>query len=105
MSREPNLERVQSAALQRIEQHERTTRAIVAGAAAFEALFLLAYVLLADFSNRLHLLLLIATVGSYTVIVLSLFVLGTHVSRNAQRVLRALELLDGAGRRSSTGHE
>ena len=52
-------------------------------------------ILAADFSNRTHVLLLISTVGSYTIIVLGLFALGVHVNRGVLRVLKAVELLKG----------
>jgi hypothetical protein len=62
-------------------------------AAVWEFLFLLAFLLMADLSNRLHVLLLIATVGSYSMIVIGLFALGAHVNRAVLRVLKAIELL------------
>ncbi|MBD0372071.1 MAG: hypothetical protein ICV60_14615 [Pyrinomonadaceae bacterium] len=44
-------------------------------------------------SNRLHLLLLIATAGSYSIVVIGLIALGAHVNRGVLRILKALELL------------
>jgi len=52
-------------------------------------------VLLADLSNRLHLLLLISTVSCYTIVVVGLFALGAHMNRGIARVLKAVELLKG----------
>jgi hypothetical protein len=47
--------------------------------------------LLADFSNRVHLLLLIAAIAIYTIIAAGLFALGMHISRSTLRVIRAIE--------------
>ncbi|HEX8560010.1 MAG TPA: hypothetical protein VF668_18075 [Pyrinomonadaceae bacterium] len=94
MSERVNLDAVRGEALARIERGERNFKLAFFSACAFEALFLALFLLAADFSNRTHLLLLIATVGGYTVVVLGLFALGAHVSRGVARVLKAVETLD-----------
>ncbi len=94
MSERVNLDAVRGEALARIERGERNFKLAFFAAVVFEALFLVVFLLAADFSNRTHLLLLIATVGGYTVVVLGLFTLGAHVSRGVARVLRAVEMLD-----------
>ena len=88
-----NLDQVRSAALERIDRNERNFKLALYGAFVWEALFIGAFLLAADFSNRLHLLLLIATVGSYSIVVLGLVALGAHVNRGVLRVLKAVELL------------
>ena len=95
MSERIDLNAVRADALARVERGERNFKLAFFGAVAFEALFLVVFMLAADFSNRTHVLLLIATVGGYTVVVLGLVVLGAHVSRCAARVLKAVELLKG----------
>ena len=90
-----DLEAVRSQALARINRSERDFKLAFLGAAALEALFLVAFLLAADFSNRTHLLLLIATVGGYTVVVLGLVALGAYVNRAVLRVLKAVELSKG----------
>lgn len=95
MSNKVNLDQVRGAALERIERSERNFKLLFFAAAIWEALFLAAFLLAADFSNRTHVLLLISTVGSYTIIVLGLFALGVHVNRGVLRVLKAVELLKG----------
>lgn len=92
MSEKINLEQVRGAALDRIERGERNFKLALYAAAVCEALFLAAFILAADFSNRLHVLLLISFVGSYSVVLLGLFALGAHVNRSTLRVLRAVEL-------------
>lgn len=88
---ERNLDRVRTAALDRIEKSARQFKWALAGAALFEGLFLVTLLLAMERGNRTHLLLVIATVGSYTVIVLGLIVLGAYVNRCTVRVLKAIE--------------
>ena len=88
-----NIDEVRTAALARIDRSERNFKLIFFGAFIVETAFILSFLLLADFSNRLHLLLLISTVSCYTIVVLGLFALGTHINRGVARVLKAVELL------------
>ncbi|HKS30745.1 MAG TPA: hypothetical protein VJS44_23280 [Pyrinomonadaceae bacterium] len=93
MSERANLDNVRGKVLADIERSERNFKLVFMIAAVWEALFLVAFVLLADFSNRLHLLLLIATIGSYSIVIIGLIALGAHVNRGVLRVLKAIELL------------
>jgi len=88
-----NIDEVRTAALARIDRSERNFKLIFFGAFIVETAFILSFLLLADFSNRLHLLLLISTVSCYTIVVLGLFALATHINRGIARVLKAVELL------------
>ena len=81
-------------ALDKIDRTERTYKTLFILTALVESAFLAAFLLLADFSNRLHLLLLLAAVATYTIVLLGLFALGAHVSRCTLRVLKALERKD-----------
>ncbi len=90
---EKNLDRARGAALDRIEKSERQFKWALLGAVLFEGLFLVTFLLAMERSNRLHWLLLIGTVGSYTVVILGLIVLGTYVNRCTARVLKAIELV------------
>ena len=92
------IEQVRRAALDRIERSERKYKLAFYGAILVEAGFLLTFVLLADFSNRLHVLLLIAAVAVYTIVALGLSALGAHVSKCTERILKAVELLDHRSR-------
>ena len=94
MSERVNLDTVRGEALARIARGERNFKLAFFAAVAFEAVFLALFLLAADFSNRTHVLLLVATVGGYTVVVLGLVALGAHFSRGLARVLKAVELLD-----------
>ena len=93
MAQNINLDTVRAAALARIDRSERNFKLAFIGAAIVESLFVLTFLLLADFSNRLHVLLLISTVSGYTIVVLGLVALGAHVNRGIARVLKAVELL------------
>ena len=92
MSETVNLDRVRVAALKRIERSERNFKLAFFGAAAVEIAFVLSFLLLADLTNRMHLLLLISTVSCYSIVVLGLVALGAWVNRAIARVLKAVEL-------------
>jgi len=76
-----------------IERNERNYKYVFTGAALIELLFFAAFLLLADFSNRVHVLLLITTITVYTILAFGLIALGLHVNRNTLRVLNALETI------------
>jgi hypothetical protein len=93
MAQRANLDEVRAAALARIDRSERNFKVAFFFAAVVEFAFLVAFVLLADLSNRLHVLLLISTVSCYTIVGVGLFALGAHINRGIARVLKAVELL------------
>ena len=84
------LDAVRAEVLRRADAAERNYKLAFFGAVALEGVFLLAFLFLADFSNRTHVLLLIATVMSYSVVILGLVALGAHVNRATLRVLQAI---------------
>ena len=92
-----HLNEVRGAALDRIDKSERNYKLAFYSALAVETLFLIAFVLLADFHNRIHVLLLLAAMAVYIILGLGLFALGAHVSRNTQTLLRAIELIERKG--------
>lgn|SRR5690554_5110007 len=94
MAEKDRLNSVRGAVLDRIERSERNYKLAFFGAMAAEGLFFVAFFLLADLSNRLHVLLLLAAVAVYLILGLGLLALGAHVSRNTQLILKAIELLD-----------
>lgn len=93
MSKEKNINEIRVSALDRIERANQRYKFAFFGAVAIETLFLAGFLLLADLSNRTHVLLLISTVATYTILALGLLALGAHVTRSALRVLKAIELL------------
>ena len=92
MAENVNLDSVRVAALKRIDRSERNFKLAFYGAGLVEIAFVASFLLLADLSNRLHLLLLISTVSCYSIVVLGLFALGAHINRGIARLLKALEL-------------
>ena len=94
MAQRVNLDEVRAAAIARVERSDRNFKLAFIGAGVVESAFILSFILLADLSDRLHLLLLISTVSCYSIVVLGLFALGAHVNRGIARVLKAVELLN-----------
>lgn len=94
MTSQSDLGAIRGETLDRIDRAKRRYHLAFAAAAGMELAFLAGYLLLADFSNRLHVLLLLATVAVYSLTALGLVALGAHANRNTLRVLRALELMD-----------
>ncbi|HSL56162.1 MAG TPA: hypothetical protein VK868_17310 [Pyrinomonadaceae bacterium] len=92
MAQTVNLDTVRAAALARIDRSERNFKLAFFAAAIVETAFVVTFLLLADLSNRMHVLLLISTVSSYSIVVLGLVALGAHVNRGIARLLKALEL-------------
>lgn len=93
MAERVNLDAVRVAALERIDRSERNFKLAFFGALIVETAFIVSFVLLADLSNRLHLLLLVSTVSCYSIVVLGLVALGAHINRGIARMLKAIELL------------
>jgi hypothetical protein len=79
--------------LKHVERNERNHRLALLSGAVLEAGFLGTFLLVADFSNRTHLLLLMVFAASLSLLVLAVMALGTFVNRHTLRVLTAVELL------------
>ena len=92
MAQTGDLDSVRAAALSRIDRSERNFKLAFFAAAIIEIAFIVSFLVLADLSNRLHLLLLISTVSCYSIIVLGLVALGEHINRGIARVLKGMEL-------------
>ncbi len=92
MAQTVNLDTVRAAALARIDRSERNFKLAFFAAVIVETAFVVTFLLLADLSNRMHVLLLISTVSSYSIVVLGLVALGAHINRGIARLLKALEL-------------
>lgn len=92
MAQNVNLDSVRAAALARIDRSERNFKLAFIGAFITETVFLGTFLLLADLSNKVHVLLLISTVSCYTIVVLGLIALGAHINHGIARVLKAVEL-------------
>jgi len=93
MAENTHLNGVRGAALDRIEKSERNFKLGMVIFAILESLFLILFVFIMDRSNKLHVLVIVAAVGFYTLIILGLVLLGLHVRRDTQLVLKAIESL------------
>lgn len=85
------LDEIRNDVLARIERTERNYKLAFFGAAALEAVFLMTFLFAADLSNRTHVLLLLGTVMTYSILALGLVALGAHVNRATLRVLQAID--------------
>ena len=87
------LNEIRSNTLSQIEANERRYKLAFAGAALVEALFLALFLVLADLSDRMHVLLLIASMAIYTIVAFGLIAVGIHINRNTLRVNQAIEAI------------
>lgn len=62
------------------------------GAVAIEAALIAAFLLLADFGDRLHVLLFVSTIAVYSTVGAGLFALAARIDEGNRRVLEALRL-------------
>lgn len=85
------LDEIHTDVLARMDRAERNYKLAFVAAAAVEAVFMIAFLFMADFHNRTHVLLLLGTVMTYSIIAVGLVALGAHVNRAILRVLQALD--------------
>lgn len=91
MNTNPDLDAVRRSTLERIDRAERHYKLAIFGGALIEVAFLVTFFLLADFTERLHVLLFISTIATYTIVVLGLVALGAWDRRNTLLVLKGME--------------
>lgn len=87
-----DLDRLRTETLARIDGRERAFRLWLIAAGLMEAICLIAFILLADFSNRIHLLMLISALLVYGTLAFGLFALGAFTQTWCRRILTAIEL-------------
>ncbi len=83
------------ATLKHVERNESNHRLALLSGVVLEAVFLGAFLLAADFSNRTHVLLLMVFGASLSLLVIGAIALGAFVNRHTLRVLTAVEMLRG----------
>lgn len=86
------LDKVREDVLAQMDRQARLSRWAIIGAATLELLMLAAVLLLLDWSDRTHMVLLLLSVLGYSVILLGLVALGAHVSRLIAQLSGALRL-------------
>ncbi|MBM4172573.1 MAG: hypothetical protein FJ214_11945 [Ignavibacteria bacterium] len=86
-----NLDEERKKALNEIEKNEKKLKYGIAGIALYEGIFLLLFIILADWSDRLHQLLFISAMLVYGTLGFGIVALGMFVKINIGRVLKAIE--------------
>lgn len=79
-------------ALDRFDRSERGRYKFVIALSAVEIIFIWGFTQLADFTNRVHVLIFWALLSIDALIVIGVGLLWEHVSRNTRLVLKAIEL-------------
>ena len=94
MDPESRLNEIRKSALAGAERREQYHRLFIFAAAVVEAGCLLAFVLLADFKDRLHILLLITAFLVYGTLAMGIPALGAYARSWCLRLLTAIQLSD-----------
>ncbi len=92
---EPDFAALRQQTLSQLEKAERAKFYAVIVVAVMEVVIVAAFVWLADFSNRVHLLIFIAMLGIWLLVGASLAVLGILQKENMLRILNAIQSLQG----------
>ncbi len=87
------LDGITAKVLDQVDRAEKRRKAMVVVLAAVEGTLLTTYLVLMDFGNLLHWLILVATLLCYGTIMAGLMVTGAHIDVNTQKLLRAIGLL------------
>jgi len=91
MNADARLDELRTSTLDQIDRTEKNYARGFLVFALLEAVVLGAFLYLTDFRDRTQLLVVVAAIGVYTVLGSGLLLLGTHVTRNTLRVLKAIE--------------
>ncbi|MCP4247403.1 MAG: hypothetical protein GY778_10185 [bacterium] len=94
MQTDNHLNGLRRAALAQVERTEKAHRWWIVAAGAMEGICLLAFVLLADFGDRLHQLLLVTAFLIYGTLAFGLLALGAFTQGWCRRILKAIELTE-----------
>ncbi len=89
-----HLDEIRGKALDRVEKSERHLKLGIISFAILDTAFFIVFLMVMDFSNKLHLLIFMASGGFYLLLLIGLIVLGLLVRRDTQLVLRAIDLLE-----------
>ncbi len=100
MTDEDSVDRIRKTALDQIDKRDKTSWWLHVAAAVVEGTGLILYLVLMDFSNRLHWLIFIAACLVYGTVMLGLLSLGAEVRASVQRILRAIEEVGSAAQES-----
>ncbi len=82
------------AALDEADRRERTSRRVLYAAAAVEVVLLAAALLVMDFGDSTHVLVLVLAVLTYSTLALGMVAMASRASAENARLLHAIQLLD-----------
>ncbi len=82
---------VRQSVLDRMEREERVVRLAIVAAAVLEGLFFLAALLIMDWNDDTHRLIVVLSLLSYMILGVGLIALGAHISRSVTRIVAVLE--------------
>ncbi|MBS1789067.1 MAG: hypothetical protein JST85_15170 [Acidobacteria bacterium] len=88
------LDEIRGKALDRVERSDRHLKLGLISFAILDTAFFIVFLWMMDFSNKLHVLIFIASGGFYLLLLIGLIVLGLLVRRDTQLILRAIDLLE-----------
>lgn len=91
---ENRLNEIRGKALDRVEKSERNLKLGIIAFLILDTAFFIVFLLVMDFSNKLHVLIFMASGGFYLLLLIGLIVLGLLVRRDTQLLLRAIDLLE-----------
>lgn len=95
MASERDLDGVRLAALDEVDRAERAFKAVIWAAGLVEATLLGTFLLLMDFGQRLHWLILVGAGLVYITLSVGLLALGAKGRVNTLQILKAIELANG----------
>ncbi|MBL8187619.1 MAG: hypothetical protein JNK38_06405 [Acidobacteria bacterium] len=91
---ENRLNEIRGKALDRVEKSERNLKLGIIAFLILDTAFFIVFLLVMDFSNKLHVLIFMASGGFYMLLLIGLIVLGLLIRRDTQLLLRAIDLLE-----------
>lgn len=94
MSKVNALDRIRKKVLDDVEQSQRRFTWAIALIAVLEGTGYLTYILLADWSNRIHVLIFVAALLVNVTVAVGLVVSGAYLNLCMQRALKAIEISD-----------
>jgi hypothetical protein len=100
MNASADLDRIRGGALERIDAAQRRFKAAFVATALVEAVLLGLVLVFMDFKDHTHVLVFLTSIMVYSVLAAGLVTLGAYVRVLAERVLKAITLLDERGGRA-----
>ncbi len=91
---ENRLNEIRGKALDRVEKSERNLKLGIIAFLILDTAFFIVFLLVMDFSNKLHVLIFMASGGFYMLLLIGLIVLGLLIRRDTQLLLRAIDLME-----------